>query len=62
MNPEKDKRKLPFTCPVCGKTTDRPVRELKEGALLVCPFCKLTLTLHGHMWKEVRAEIEKLET
>lgn len=62
MNSKNDSRKLAFTCPVCGRSTDRPVDELKEGALLVCPFCKLKLTLHGHMWEEVKGEIEKLGT
>lgn len=55
-------KKLAFTCPVCGKTTDRPVDELQEGALLICPFCDLRLVLHGHMWEEVREEIERLDT
>jgi len=54
-------RKLPFTCPICGKKTDRPIDELKEGATLICPFCDLKLNLHGHMLQEVRAEIDKLE-
>jgi transcription elongation factor Elf1 len=62
MNTKKNKRKLAFTCPVCGKTTDRSVDELKEEALLVCPFCSLKLTLHGHMWEEVKEELEKLDT
>jgi transcription elongation factor Elf1 len=62
MNTKKNKRKLAFTCPVCGKTTDRSVDELKEEALLVCPFCSLKLTLHGHMWEEVKGELEKLDT
>ena len=53
-------RKLAFTCPLCGKKTDRSVGELKEGALLICPFCSVKLTLHGHMWKEVRGELDKL--
>ena len=62
MNTEKNKRKLAFTCPVCGKATDRSVDELKEEALLVCPFCNLKLVLHGHMWEEVKGELEKLDT
>jgi transcription elongation factor Elf1 len=60
MASKKSKRKIPFTCPICGKGTDRPVEELNEGALIVCPFCNLRLTLHGHMWQEVKDEIEKL--
>ena len=49
-----------FTCPVCGRKTDRPVEELKEGALLTCPICNLRLTLHGHMWEDVQREIKAL--
>jgi transcription elongation factor Elf1 len=54
--------KIVFTCPVCGRKTDRPVEELKEGALLTCPVCKLKLTLHGHMWEDVQREIKGLTT
>jgi hypothetical protein len=50
---------LPFSCPVCGRKTDYPLNELVEGAVLTCPFCKLTLNLHGHMLEEVKREIEK---
>ncbi len=50
---------IPFTCPVCGRKKDYLLEELFEGALLTCPFCKLILTLHGHMWKDVQKEIEK---
>jgi len=53
-------KKFPFTCPVCGQKKDYPFAELFEGAVLTCPFCKLTLNLHGHMWKEVESEIKKL--
>ena len=51
---------LPFTCPICGRTTDYPVTALTEGTVLTCPFCKLTLTLHGHMWQDVQREIKKI--
>jgi hypothetical protein len=51
---------LPFSCPVCGRKTDYPITGMVEGAILTCPFCKLTLTLHGHMWRDVQKEIEKL--
>ena len=54
------KTKLPFTCPVCGRKTDYLLAELKEGAVLTCSFCKLTLTLHGHMWEDVQKEIQNL--
>ena len=55
-----DKQKtLPFTCPICGRKTEHPLDALSEGAELTCPFCKLKLTLHGHMWQEVKRELEK---
>ena len=53
--------KLPFSCPVCGRKKDYPVTELSQGAILTCPFCKLTITLHGHMWQDVQKEIKKLK-
>ena len=55
------KKNLSFSCPVCGRKTDYCVTELVEGAVLTCPFCKLSLTLHGHMWKHVQEEIGKLK-
>ena len=54
-------KKLPFSCPVCGRKTEYPVAALVEGAVLTCPFCKLTITLHGHMWMDVQREIRKLK-
>ena len=54
-------KKLPFTCPVCGRKKDYLLKELVEGAVLTCPFCRLTLTLHGHMWEDVQKEIKKEE-
>jgi hypothetical protein len=53
-------KKIPFSCPVCGRKTDYPITEMVEGAIVTCPFCKLKLTLHGHMWRDVQKEIEKL--
>ncbi len=53
-------KKLSFTCPICGRKTEYPLADLVEGAILTCPFCKLTLTLHGHMLEEVQKEIKKL--
>jgi hypothetical protein len=38
------------------------VKELVEGVVLTCPFCKLKLTLHGHMLEDVREGIKKLRT
>jgi len=55
-----EQAKLPFTCPVCGRKTEYPSGMLVEGASLTCPFCRLTLTLHGHMLEEVQREIQKL--
>lgn len=55
------KDKLPFTCPICARKTDYLTDEMVEGAVLTCPFCKLTLTLHGHMLEDVQREIEKLK-
>lgn len=53
---------IPFPCPVCGRKTDYLLTELVEGAVLTCSFCKLRLTLHGHMLEDVQKEIKKLET
>jgi len=53
--------KLSFTCPICGRKQDYNLTELVEGAVLACSFCKLTLTLHGHMWEDVQKEIRKLK-
>ena len=60
MNSKNAVKKLSFTCPVCGKATDRPLDELNEGDLIVCPFCQLKLTLHGHMLQEVQERIKDL--
>ena len=54
------KKSLPFTCPICGRKTDHPIDALTEGAEIICPFCNLKLILHGHMWQEVKQELEKL--
>ena len=53
-------KRLPFVCPICGRKKDYPVMDLFEGAILSCPFCKLDLTLKGHMWEDVQREIQKL--
>jgi transcription elongation factor Elf1 len=54
-------QKLPFSCPVCGRKREYPVKDLVEGAVLNCPFCKLTITLHGHMLEDIQKEIQKLK-
>ncbi|MGA2109285.1 MAG: hypothetical protein ABSH25_16765 [Syntrophorhabdales bacterium] len=53
-------KRLPITCPVCGRKKEYPVETLVEGAHLECSFCGLKLTLHGHMLQEVQEEIRKL--
>jgi hypothetical protein len=53
--------KLPFSCPVCGRKKEYLVTKLVEGAALTCPFCNLTITLHGHMWQDVQKDIKKLK-
>jgi transcription elongation factor Elf1 len=58
---ENMEKKLPFTCPVCGRKKDYLLKELREGAVLTCPFCNLGLNLHGHMWEDVQKEIQKLK-
>ena len=53
--------KFPFSCPICGRKTEYLLTELVEGAVLTCSFCKLKLTLHGHMLEDVQKEIKKLK-
>jgi len=53
--------KLPFTCPLCGRKTDYPLAGLVDGASLACSFCKVRITLQGHMLEDVRKEIKKLK-
>ena len=52
---------LPITCPLCGRKSEYPLEILAEGATIICPLCKVKLTLHGHMWKEIETEIKKVE-
>ena len=54
-------KQLPITCPVCGRKNDHPLETLSEGSTLLCPFCKLKLSLHGHMWEEIQKDIAKLK-
>jgi hypothetical protein len=49
-----------FSCPLCARSTDYPVAALKEGANLTCPFCKVTINLHGHMWQYLEKDLERL--
>jgi hypothetical protein len=55
------KKPLPITCPVCGRKNEFPLEILVEGSTLQCPFCKLKLTLHGHMWDDIQKEIARLK-
>ena len=54
-------KELPVTCPLCGRKNNFPLEDLREGSILLCPFCKVKLTLHGHMWEYIKAEAGKLE-
>ncbi|NLT67052.1 MAG: hypothetical protein GXX84_10660 [Acidobacteria bacterium] len=51
----------PVTCPLCGRRNEPPLESLKEGGTFVCSFCGLKLTLHGHMWEEIRNEITGMQ-
>jgi hypothetical protein len=55
-----EQKKLPVTCPLCGRKNEFPVELLKEGFILNCRFCKVKLTLHGHMLQDIQTELEKL--
>jgi transcription elongation factor Elf1 len=57
-----EERTLPVTCPLCGRSSDHLLENLKEGENMVCSFCGVKLNLHGHMWEEIRNEIEKLKS
>ena len=52
------KNELPVTCPLCGRKNNFRVEELTEGAIIVCSFCSVELTLHGHMWEDIKKELE----
>jgi hypothetical protein len=54
-------QQLPITCPICGRKNLFPVPDLIEGSILTCPVCKVRLNLHGHMWAEIQADLEKLK-
>jgi hypothetical protein len=56
-----EQKQLPITCPLCGRKNRFPLEILVKGSDLTCPVCKVKLNLHGHMWEEIQAEIEKLE-
>jgi len=54
-----DKR-LPVTCPLCGKKNEFPLEILTEGSEIQCSSCKVKLKLHGHMLKEIQSDIARL--
>jgi C4-type Zn-finger protein len=56
-----EQAQLPITCPLCGRKNLYPVPNLTEGSVLTCPVCKVKLNLHGHMWAEIQADLEKLQ-
>ena len=56
-----EEKKLPITCSICGRKNEFPIEQLKEGATLICPFCKLKLTLHGHMWTDIQKELDNVK-
>jgi transposase-like protein len=58
MEPEQ----LPITCPICGRKNLFPVSGLIEGSIFTCPVCRVKLTLHGHMWAEIKADLEELKS
>jgi len=51
---------LSITCPLCGRKYDKPIKELFEGADMICPLCGVKLNLHGHMWQDIQNEIAAL--
>ena len=55
------KEQLPITCPLCGRKNEYHLENLQEGSILSCRFCKLKLTIHGHMWEYIQVEIKKLK-
>ncbi len=56
-----ENKQLSITCPLCGRKNEFPLEALREGATWACPFCKVKLVLHGHMWEEIQAGIALLK-
>jgi hypothetical protein len=54
------KEKLPITCPLCGRKGEYRIENLAENTFWKCLFCPTSLTLHGHMWEDIKTEIAKL--
>jgi hypothetical protein len=56
-----DDTKLPVTCPLCGRKNKYALEVLFEGSVIACQFCRIHLTLHGHMWKDIQTEMTQLK-
>jgi hypothetical protein len=56
-----NKNKLPVTCPLCGRKNEYSLEILFEGSVIQCQFCKIKLTLHGHMWQDIQTDIAQLQ-
>jgi len=56
-----NQKQLAVSCPICGRKNNFSAEMLFEGAKISCPLCKVTLTLHGHMWEEIKRELDKLK-
>ena len=55
-----ESKKLPVTCPLCGRKNEFPIESLAEGKIMACPSCNVKLTLHGHMWAEIKADLDQM--
>ena len=55
------KNRLSITCPLCGRSAEHAVENLREGEDMVCPNCSVKLNLHGHMWQEIQSQIAALQ-
>jgi hypothetical protein len=56
-----NEKKLPVTCPLCGRKNEYSLEILFEGSVITCQFCRIQLTLHGHMLADIQTEIAHLQ-
>jgi hypothetical protein len=56
-----NEKKLPVTCPLCGRKNEYSLEILFEGSVIACQFCRIQLTLHGHMLADIQREIAQLQ-
>jgi hypothetical protein len=56
-----NEKKLPVTCPLCGRKNEYSLEILFEGSVITCQFCRIQLTLHGHMLADIQKEIAQLQ-